>query len=136
MAAVVTHILVRAALCRRLLLALLPLRSCFFLLLLRPYLFYQREDHWGSEILHVFLNIINKNYKNSASADGGPRSRVRARGTLRSSPHRHQRKPSGTCVCIVNFTKFPPFPGQNVAFGGVGGSPKYFFQWIPNIFVT
>ena len=27
--------------------------------------------------------------KNSASADGGPRSRVRARGTLRSAPHRH-----------------------------------------------
>ena len=25
----------------------------------------------------------------SASADGGPRSRVRARGTLRSAPHRH-----------------------------------------------
>ena len=28
-------------------------------------------------------------YKISASADGGPRSRVRARGTLRSAPHRH-----------------------------------------------
>ena len=27
--------------------------------------------------------------KISASADGGPRSRVRARGTLRSAPHRH-----------------------------------------------
>ena len=25
----------------------------------------------------------------SASADGGPRSRVGARGTLRSAPHRH-----------------------------------------------
>ena len=25
----------------------------------------------------------------SACADGGPRSRVRARGTLRSAPHRH-----------------------------------------------
>ena len=27
-------------------------------------------------------------YQISASADGGPRSRVRARGTLRSAPHR------------------------------------------------
>jgi hypothetical protein len=27
--------------------------------------------------------------KNSASADGGPRSRVCARETLRSAPHRH-----------------------------------------------
>ena len=30
-----------------------------------------------------------KEKKISASADGGPRSRVRARGTLRSAPHRH-----------------------------------------------
>ena len=29
------------------------------------------------------------NYGNSASADGGPRSRVCARETLRSAPHRH-----------------------------------------------
>ena len=31
----------------------------------------------------------SKSKENSASADGGPRSRVRARGTLRSAPHRH-----------------------------------------------
>ena len=32
--------------------------------------------------------VVSKLY-NSASADGGPRSRVRARGTLRSAPHCH-----------------------------------------------
>ena len=35
------------------------------------------------------LSELMKNWSNSASADGGPRSRVRARGTLRSAPHRH-----------------------------------------------
>ena len=31
----------------------------------------------------------NDNQEDSASADGGPRSRVCARETLRSAPHRH-----------------------------------------------
>ena len=35
--------------------------------------------------MNIIENYVN-NY-NSASADGGPRSRVRARGTLRSAPH-------------------------------------------------
>ena len=35
----------------------------------------------------------------SAHADGGPRSRVCARETLRSAPHRHERKLSGTHFC-------------------------------------
>ena len=33
-------------------------------------------------------NTNKKKIKISASTDGGPRSRVRARGTLRSAPHR------------------------------------------------
>ena len=59
--------------------------------------------------------------KISAHADGGPRSRVRARGTLRSAPHRHQRKFSGTRVCRVDFTKFPHFPVKIGLIGGEGG---------------
>ena len=34
---------------------------------------------------HIGENLLKEI---SASADGGPRSRVRARGTLRSAPHR------------------------------------------------
>ena len=74
--------------------------------------------------------------KNTAHADGGPRSRVRARGTLRSAPHQRERKFSATRVCRVDFTKFPHFLVKIGLIGGVGGSPKYFFHWIPNIFVT
>ena len=42
-------------------------------------------------------------YQISAHADGGPRSRVCARLTLRSAPHRRERKFSGTCACRVTF---------------------------------
>ena len=41
--------------------------------------------------------------KISAHADGGPRSRVRARGTLRSAPHQREQKFSGACVCRIAF---------------------------------
>ena len=43
----------------------------------------------------------------SAHADGGPRSRVRARGTLRSAPHQHERKFSTTCDCRIIFKHLP-----------------------------
>ena len=48
-----------------------------------------------------------KHRKISAHADGGPRSRVCARETLRSAPHRHERKFSGTRFCshLQNFRK-------------------------------
>ena len=53
----------------------------------------------------------------SASADGGPRSRVRARGTLRSAPHRHLRKFSGTHFCRVTFKHLPqPLRSHNRSF--------------------
>ena len=45
--------------------------------------------------------------KISAHADGGPRSRVCARETLCSAPHRRDRKFSGTRVCRVAFKHFP-----------------------------
>ena len=80
--------------------------------------------------------IIDIKRRNSASADGGPRSRVRARGTLCSAPHRHQRKFFGTRVCRVDFTKFPHFPVKIGLIGDIGGSPKYLFYWNLNIFVT
>ena len=44
--------------------------------------------------------------KISAHADGGPRSRVCARETLRSAPHRRERKFSGARVCRIAF--IPP----------------------------
>ena len=44
-----------------------------------------------------------RNVKISAHADGGPRSRVCARETLRSAPHRRERKFSGACVYRVTF---------------------------------
>ena len=37
----------------------------------------------------ISFTIRQKRWKISASADGGPRSRVCARETLRSAPHRH-----------------------------------------------
>ena len=43
----------------------------------------------------------------SAHTDGGPRSRVCARETLRSAPHRRERKFSGTRVCKVVFKHLP-----------------------------
>ena len=41
------------------------------------------------------------------SKDGGPRSRVCARETLRSAPHRRERKFSGARVCRVTFKHLP-----------------------------
>ena len=38
----------------------------------------------------IYMNYW-QHQQNSAGADGGPRSRVHARGTLRSAPRRHQR---------------------------------------------
>ena len=34
------------------------------------------------------------------------------------------------------FNKFSHIQVKIGLIGGVGGSPKYFFHWIPNIFVT
>ena len=46
-----------------------------------------------------------KSLQISAHTDGGPRSRVCARETLRSAPHRHERKFFGAHVCRVTFKK-------------------------------
>ena len=43
----------------------------------------------------------------SANADGGPRSRVCARETLRLAPHRRERKFSGAHVCRVTLKHLP-----------------------------
>ena len=45
----------------------------------------QKEKKYDFEFFHV----VRGNQNNSASADGGLAPRVRARGTLRSDPHRH-----------------------------------------------
>ena len=124
--------------------------------------------------------------KKSASADGGPHSRVRARGTLHSAP------PSALAeilwhACLQSrFHQISPIFGQNrvylgcrgdspniffirfliflllrslqnsktlaqtllgdtahfgfcppkIGLGGLGGSPKIYFHWNPNIFST
>ena len=41
--------------------------------------------------VHLHILSVTNLYQISAGADGGPRSRVCARLTLRSAPHRHQR---------------------------------------------
>ena len=56
------------------------------------------------QIYYQFRNI--ETFMNSAHADGGPRSRVCARETLRSAFHRHERKFSGTRFCRVTFKIF------------------------------
>ena len=68
-----------------------------------------------------------KTESNSASADGGPRSRVHARGTLCSAPN-------GTFgnfpahVSAESFSPNFPFSGQNrVNLGCMGGTPNIFF---------
>ena len=66
--------------------------------------------------------------KISAHVDGGPRSRVCARETLRSAPHRRERKFSGARVCTVTFWKFSHFPVKIGLFWGVGGSPIFLLE--------
>ena len=46
-------------------------------------------DYQATHKGHLSRHQKSKHEGISASADGGPRSRVRARGTLRSAPHRH-----------------------------------------------
>ena len=76
-----------------------------------------------------------KNKKNSASADGGPRSRVCARETLSSAHHRREWKFSRARVCRVAFglqngqnRLFPHFLVKIGLFWGVGGVPEMFFS--------
>ena len=61
--------------------------------------------------------------KISASADGGPRSRVRARGTLRSAPI----GTSGNFLAHIDFTKFTHFAVKIVLIWVLGGVPQIFF---------
>ena len=77
--------------------------------------------------------ILKREKKYAASADGGPRSRVRARGTLRSAPHRHQRNFSGACFCRITFRHLPqplqshiqdPSQKSGPLFWGGKGAPK------------
>ena len=58
--------------------------------------------------IHRVGNGISKYQviKISASTDGGPPSQVCACETLRSAPHRHERKFSGTRFCRVTFKIF------------------------------
>ena len=109
--------------------------------------------------------LIKKGYqrmsmlRNYAHIDGGPRSRVRARGTLLSAPHRRERKFSGAPVCRIAFKHLPQplrshtevselydksfqdifeisrFSAQNRVNGGLGSPPKN-FHWNLPTYVT
>ena len=70
---------------------------------------------------------------NSAGADGGPRSRVCARLTLHSAPHRHQRKCFWGGVNKIFLSIFSPLKGAR------GGPQKFvspqilfFCDWQPH----
>ena len=80
----------------------------------------------------------------SASVNGGPRFRFCARETLRSAPHRPERKFSAARVCSVTFKHLPqPLRSHIRSFGALGqllkispfsahsvggkGVPDYFF---------
>ena len=93
---------------------------------------------WGFEQLYQETKNNNKKKKKiSASADGGPRSRVCARLTVRSSPHRHERKLSGTRVCRVTFKHLPqPLKSNIRSFGTLGRILKFsifFFKKPKNV---
>ena len=49
----------------------------------------QYSDIFSDVKMQITAVKVWKKMKISTSADGGPRSRVRARGTPRSAPHRH-----------------------------------------------
>ena len=76
----------------------------------------------------------------SAHADGGPRFRVCARETLRSAPHRHERKFSGTRFCRVTFKIFEknlkkPKNRRQGAIGGGRGQKKFYpIFFYPNFY--
>ena len=62
-----------------------------------------------------------KRRKISAYTDGGPRSRVCTRLTLRSGPHQQQWKFFGACVCKVAFKHLPqPLRSHIRSFGTLG----------------
>jgi hypothetical protein len=72
--------------------------------------------------------------KISASADGGPRSRVCARETLRSAPHRRERKFSGAHVCRVTFKHLPqPLRSHIWSFGTLGQILKFSKKLFKNL---
>jgi hypothetical protein len=67
------------------------------------------------------VHLLPKTHIYFRSRRWGPRSRVCARETLRSAPHRRELKFSGARVCRVTFVKFPHFPVKIRLFWGVGG---------------
>ena len=76
----------------------------------------QKFETIRQPLLWFWITVVTttrrKMYLISAHADGGPRSRVRARETLRSAPHRHEQKFSGTRFCRVTFKIFEKFEGD------------------------
>ena len=81
------------------------------------FLFQHQTTHvaFDFHIFHMSFLMLLKRFHitkgNSASADGGPRSRVRARGTLCSAPHWHFFR----CTCLQSqFHQISPFSGQNM----------------------
>ena len=96
---------------------------------------------YGSDFYLIWI-------RNSAWADGGPRSPSAHAWRVRSSPHRRERKFSSAHVCRDTFKhlpqplrshirsfgtlwklfKIPPFPPKYVIVRGVGGVPEFCFR--------
>jgi hypothetical protein len=70
--------------------------------------------------------FYDRGEKISAHADGGPRSQVFARETLRSAPHRRERKFSAARVCRITFKHLPqPLRSHIQTFGTIGQLLKF-----------
>ena len=78
----------------------------------------------------------NRRRQISASADGGPRSQVRARGTLRSASIGTSGNFPARVSAESTFNKFSHIPVKIGLIGGVGGIPQISFSFDFNIFVT
>ena len=75
----------------------------------RTHLFLCCGPRFGPDTIKTKEKSFRIDNRNSAGADGGPRSRACACWTLRSAPHRHQQK------CLVHVSAHPPFVQPNQA---------------------
>ena len=72
----------------------------------RTHLFLCCGPRVGPDTIKTKEKSFRIDNRNSAGADGGPRSRVCACWTLRSAPHRHQQK------CLVSVSAHSPLSNQ------------------------
>jgi hypothetical protein len=116
-----------------------------------PYNTMERKGIGFTELNTIhYMQFISLNVYNSRSRRWGSSLTVCARLTVRSSPHRHERKFSGAHVCRVTFKhlhqplrshiwsfgtlgqlfKIPPFSARKSHSTGVRGVPDFFLVGI------